>query len=83
MSDMLKVRMFDQPSDAPTYRPPEYEAVTLKSVNVVGNGTTDGNPTVDLILIDDRGQKYVALVKGSFIEAVGGAVSGKRKKSKH
>jgi len=77
--DSINVRVFDEPKDAPIYRLPEYKAVTLDSVAVVGKGTVNGNPTVDLIFSDGQGQKYMALVKGSFLETIGELVKSKCK----
>lgn len=81
--DSVNIQMFDKPEDAPNYRRPEYEAVMLESASVVSKGTVEGNPTVDLILIDENGQKHVALVKGSFLEAIGRVVTAKRQSVGH
>lgn len=72
----LQVKLFDSPKDAPTYNAPEYKAVKLKAANLVGNGTESGNITVDLILEDEKGNKYIAmttltLVGGLFASGMG------------
>ena len=74
----IDIKLFEKPSDAPTYNLPGYKGILLDSAAVVGKGTVAGNPTVDLIFTDMQGQKYIAIVKGSFLEAIGGAVTGKR-----
>jgi len=76
--DMLKITLCANPAEAPNYESPEYEAVTLESTVVVGKGTAAGNPTVDLILTNEQGQKYMALVKGSFLEEIAIAIRGLR-----
>lgn len=79
--DSIKIKIYDKPVDAPNYSQPEYKAATLKSVVVVVNGTVEGNPTVDLVFRDEKGQKHVVLVKGSFLEAIGNVVTEKRNQS--
>lgn len=76
--DHLKITIFDNPEAAPNYTLPEYEPAVLDSAVVVGKGTVEGNPTVDLIFTDVTGQKHVALVKGSYLEALGKMITAKR-----
>lgn len=48
----------------------EFIPVVIDTVVVVGNGTELGNSTVDLILTDADGQKYVALITGQLLKAI-------------
>ena len=81
--DFISIQLFNSPEESPVYREPEYNGLTLHSAVVVGKGTVAGNPTVDLILVDEHGQKFVALVKGSYLEAIGAGVAGMRARSKN
>lgn len=75
----VAVKIVDSASseDAPKYGK-EVPALDLKNCIIVGKGMTDGSPSVDLVFTDLDGKQYVALVSGKIIEAIGGAVAGKR-----
>ena len=47
---------------------PVPKGLELVEAVVVQNGTVQGNPTVDLILRDEEGNTYVALVKGRLLK---------------
>ena len=70
----LNIRIFDNAAEAIAekfvYSTPEYIGVTLKQAVVVRQGTVEGNSTVDLILEDEKGQKYVAMVTGNLLRSV-------------
>jgi hypothetical protein len=77
----LNVVLYDTPLMAPTYRKPEYKPANLTIAGVVGDGTVDGNPTVDLIFEDESGQKYVAMLTGNLIDGVATAVKAMKAKT--
>ena len=52
------------------YRRPEYAPIRIAQVVVVRNGTEEGNPSVDLLLEDENGQKYAALLSGRLLKAI-------------
>lgn len=52
------------------YKRPGYEPIRIVQVVVVENGTEGGNPTVDLVMQDERGQKYVAMVTGRLMKSI-------------
>lgn len=52
------------------YSEPEYEPIQIAKVVVVRNGTVGGNDTVDLVLCDERGQKYVCMITGALIKSI-------------
>lgn len=60
--------------DAPVYtkKPGEFKTLTLTNAEIVEGGTEKGNATVDLVFVDDTGQKYVALLMGSTAHIIGG-----------
>jgi hypothetical protein len=77
----LKILMADSPSEAPTYRAPEYRAANLTTAHVVGCGTVAGNPTVDFVFVDESGQQYVAMLTGALVETLAGAIRGMRERT--
>ncbi len=72
----LDLKMHDSPQDAPNYEEPEYRAANLQVCHVVGQGTKQGNPTVDFIFVDENGQKYIAMLTGGLVENLAAAVEG-------
>lgn len=50
------------------YSPPIYLPIQIEKVVVVKNGTEEGKPTVDLILEDEKGQKYVCMVTAALLK---------------
>ncbi len=77
----LEVRMHDSPDVAPKYNAPEFKAASLEIAHVVGRGTNNGNPTVDLVFIDANGQQYVAMITGGIIQNLAGCVSGMKQRT--
>lgn len=49
---------------------PAVKPIEVKQVVVVQNGTTSGNPTVDFVLEDETGQKFVFLVTGALLKSI-------------
>lgn len=54
---------YNQWPDVPT-------PLNLEKAVIVQNGTVAGNPTVDLILVDETGKKYVALITARLLQAL-------------
>ncbi len=52
------------------YRAPDYKAIEIEKVVVVENGTVGGNKTVDIILKDETGQKFVVMLTGNLLKTV-------------
>lgn len=77
----LTITLHDTPADAPTYQKGEYQGGFLQTARIVGQGTTGGNPTVDLIFQDNQGQKYIAMVTGALIQNLADAVEGMRQRT--
>jgi hypothetical protein len=70
----LKVNVFDHPSKAPIFRPPEFLAAKIDHANVVRHGTTEDLSTVDLVFENEAGQKYVVLITGRLIRSLANIV---------
>lgn len=47
-----------------------FTAVEIDTVVVVQQGTESGNPTVDLVLKDAAGNKYVVMVTGNLLKSI-------------
>lgn len=52
------------------YRDPEYTGLKLVEAVVVRKGTVNGNSTVDLILTDESGKKFVTMVTGNLLKSI-------------
>jgi hypothetical protein len=64
--------------ESPSYDEKNFSALDLKAAHIVERGTQQGNPTVDLLLVDNNGRQYVAVVTGNLLEMLGSAVAGVR-----
>lgn len=78
VSNVVNVSLFDNPSQAPNYQG-DTTMLKMHTCIVVGKGTVEGNPTVDLQMVDDSGNKYLVMTTGAIMEMIHGAVAGKRK----
>lgn len=73
----LDIKNFYRVEDAPNYNNDKsFKAGKIDHVCVVGNGTAEGNPTVDFIFTDESGQKYIAMITGNLVVALAQAVKG-------
>jgi hypothetical protein len=52
------------------YREPEYKPISIEKVVVVQDGTLGGMPTVDLVLVDASGQKFVTMMTGRLLAGI-------------
>lgn len=52
------------------YRRPEYQPINITKVVVIRDGTTEGNPSVEFLLMDEKGQKYVVGLTGALIKMI-------------
>lgn len=64
--------------ESPVYDAKDYDGLEIVAAHIVERGTAEGNPTVDILLIDKDGRKHVVMTTGNLIEALGGAVAGVR-----
>lgn len=73
-SNTLKVSIVENASDATRhgffYRPPIFKPIAIEQVVVVKKGTVAGKSTVDLILQDEHGQKYVVMLTGKLLRSI-------------
>ena len=49
---------------------PAIKPIEVKQVVVVRNGTQAGKPTVDFLLEDDTGQRFVFMVTGALLKSI-------------
>lgn len=50
------------------YRPPVHLPIQIDQVVVVKKGTQSGKATVDLVMVDEKGQKYVCMVTAALLQ---------------
>lgn len=56
---------FDYASQGDKFKPIEIETAV-----VVSNGTEAGNATVDLVLVDQKGQHFVVMLTGALLRSI-------------
>lgn len=52
------------------YRPPVFKPLQIEKVVVVKRGTQSGKSTVDLVFVDEHGQKYVTMLTGALLRSI-------------
>ena len=73
----VNIQIVDSPEEAPTYNT-DVTMVKMETCIIVGNGTVDGAPTVDIQLVDKDNKKYLIMLTGNLLEMIAGAARGKR-----
>lgn len=66
----VPVTIVASPDEAPKYSP-DWLPVRVDNVTIVKNGTVKGRPTVDLQLSDAAGHKYIIMMSGVALNAIG------------
>lgn len=70
----LAVSICEDASDAVRqgyfYRQPVYLPIKIIKAVVIKNGTQSGGSSVDFILEDEKGQKYVVMITGAILKAI-------------
>lgn len=61
---------FDYTGADATGQNPAYYPIKLDKVVVVQNGTVQGNPTVDFVLQDETGKKFVFVMTGRLLKMI-------------
>ena len=73
----LAIHIHNSPGEAPNWNhTPDVRGATLEEAHIVRKGTVQGRCTVDLVLVDREGQRFVAMVTGAIAEALAAAVRG-------
>lgn len=57
----IEVIVYESVEEAPIYDPPEFKGLGLETVALIKAGHGQTTETVDLILVDSSGQKFVAM----------------------
>lgn len=74
LTQHLSIALCKDASDATRqgffYRPPIYKPIEVKKVVVVQNGMESGNPSVDFVLEDETGQKFVFMITGKLLRSI-------------
>lgn len=70
----LSIRIFDTAKEAIdegfVYREPAVKPIKVLTAVVVRKGTVAGNPTVDFLLEDETGQRFVFLITGNLLKTI-------------
>lgn len=70
----LNVHLCEDANDAAekghVYTQPQFNAVEIEKVVVVRQGTVEGNSTVDFVLRDAMGNKFVVIVTGNLLKSI-------------
>lgn len=69
-TNQLAIRLYNSPDKAPKFKAPEFLGASLEEINVVRRGTIEGNATLDLIFVDAKGQKHIAMITARLMEQV-------------
>lgn len=77
----LGILTFDTPEQAPDYKGGSATAADLHTAVVVGNGTKNGEPTVDLLFTDEKGGQHVTMLTGRLLEQLAGVIDAVRKRA--
>lgn len=59
-----------------SYNKPEIKPIDIERFVIVAKGTKAKKPTVDIVLKDERGQRYVVMITGALLESVVAACQG-------
>lgn len=71
----LRLKICDQPHEAPNYTLEEnVKGCEFTDAVIVKNGTVNGKPTVDIVLVDKDGNKFVAMTSGEIIKMLAKAL---------
>lgn len=70
----LKVTICEDGKDAIrhgfVYRQPVFKPINIDQVVVVKNGTETQKATVDIVLVDSTGQKYVVMMTAALLASI-------------
>lgn len=70
ISNHLTIEIYDRVSEAPNYTAEEWNSAKVDKAVVVRKGTVEGNDTVDLQFVDEKGNKYVALITACLLKGL-------------
>lgn len=74
LTNTLAVSLFRDAEEAIkagfVYREPEHTPLKITDTVVIEKGTVNGNPTVDLVLVDESGKKYVTTLTGNLLRTI-------------
>jgi len=71
----LTVQVVDTPEEAPMYED-SWKMLRIEKAIITAKGTVNGNPTVDLQMIDADGKQHLVMATGGVLEMLVGAVKG-------
>lgn len=71
-TNSLNIKIVKSPDEAPNYKELEekHSPLSLDEVVVVRKGTVKKKSTVDIVLIDENGNKFITMTTGKIITAL-------------
>ena len=69
ITKMISTEIKESYKEAPNYGP-DYTMVKIVKAILVGKGMQSGKPSVDLQLVDKKGNKYIAMLSGELYKSV-------------
>ena len=80
ISSSISITVADSVDTAPKYEWHDFKGVKITNCVIIPRGTVQGKPTIDLVMHDDSGNKYVSMMTGGMLESIAAAVVGVRKR---
>lgn len=80
VTNSMDVKVCDSVDEAPTYTE-ETPLLRIDQAVIVCQGTVTGAPTVDLIMSDHKGNKFVVMATGTILDMLAASVRGAHAKS--
>lgn len=67
-TNSLDIRVYNSVAEAPRYELPEFKASNIDHACVIRKGTEADKSTVDLIFVDESGQKFITMLTGNLVK---------------
>ena len=80
--NILSIEIADSPDDAPNWNRdfPDVRSCHISKAIIVSKGMESGKATVDLVVTDLEGNKFVAMLTGDLIKSLARAIEGVAKR---
>lgn len=69
-TNQLVIKNAASPDEAPKYTSPEFKAADIDHVLIVRKGTVGNKSTIDIVFVDEQGQKYITMITAALIQTL-------------